>query len=113
MSEAPTASAPDPASHPCAGCHGPCCSEYDIDVGGLDLVRLMRGLALPWPQLVRVATEEQLFLFGFRLDGGPLAVEVFVAWLESVYDAIEPLRQGPRGRWQPAALARVGSFPLP
>jgi hypothetical protein len=49
----------------------------------------------------------------FVPPGQPLETEQFVRWLEALYQAIEPLRQGPRADWQLAAYALVDRFPLP
>ncbi len=37
----------------------------------------------------------------------------FYDWVSRVYDAIEPMRSGDRGAWQPAAYLLVDEFPLP
>ncbi len=61
----------DPATDACAGCPAPCCFEHDVEVNGFDLVRLTRGLGLPWNSLVRDVEEPHGLYFGFRLDSGP------------------------------------------
>lgn len=41
------------------------------------------------------------------------SADQFVTWIESLYDCIEPIRTGERGRWQLAAYAAIDAFPLP
>ena len=43
----------------------------------------------------------------------PLAVEAFVAWVDGIYDRIEPLRGPDRSAWEPQAIALIESHPLP
>jgi len=43
----------------------------------------------------------------------PLSFDQFYEWIARVYEAIEPLREGPRAEWQPRAEALADEFPLP
>jgi hypothetical protein len=55
-----------------------------------------------WDQLARVIPVDQ-----------PRTVDQFLDWIARVYQAIEPLRHGPRADWQPRAEALAAAFPLP
>jgi Fe-S-cluster containining protein len=61
----------DAGSRACASCHGPCCLAYIVPINGFDLVRLARGLGVPWERLVDLGFEDFPACDGFRLDGGP------------------------------------------
>ena len=63
----------DAATAACAGCSGPCCLEHDVEVNGFDLVRLGRGLGLPWDALVHDAWSSRTrSTSAFWLDRGPV-----------------------------------------
>jgi Fe-S-cluster containining protein len=58
----------DAGSHACAGCHGPCCLHHEVPISGHDLWRLVRGLSVPWRDLVEVDADTHPLYDGFRLD---------------------------------------------
>src|SRR5436305_14572947 len=62
----------DAASRACGSCDGRCCSHYSVPLAGYDVVRLMRGLGLPWDVLATVEEHRIALAGGFRLDRGPV-----------------------------------------
>jgi Fe-S-cluster containining protein len=68
----------DPATDACRGCVTACCMEHEVEVNGFDLLRLLRGLGLPWDAVARIEGQASPMFFGFRLDSGPTHFHFFL-----------------------------------
>lgn len=54
MSRARLPVVPSDDANPCFGCTTGCCREYEVELSGFDLWRLVRGLDVPWRGVAEV-----------------------------------------------------------